>query len=366
MTPRRRISILRLLLSAQPGSAPYHQVSLPVTDRQEIALCSYFPPASPPPEGIDVFAGDGTLRGYFRALRTTVTRKRYDVVHAHSPHVAVFYLLNGLFCPRRSRPPLIYTVHSSWPNYRWKHRVMLLGVLLASKRIACCSRSGYDSLPGLLRRLAGQRIAVIHNGVNLRRIDGVLGRLSDGPPDKPFTVAWVGRLTAVKRPLSILEAFRRLAGGPARLVMVGDGPMRPAVEKEIEKRRLGEGVRLTGLIERERVYEALAGADLFVSTSSVEGLPVALLEAMACRTPVVVSDIPPHREIAGQAEAVPLVPVDDPAVLAAQIERFRVMPAAQRRRAGEDCRRLVERRFALDRMHHLYEGMYQDAIDASQ
>ncbi|MGE5764749.1 MAG: glycosyltransferase [Mycobacterium leprae] len=110
------------------------------------------------------------------------------------------------------------------------------------------------------------------------------------------------------------------------------------------------------------MYRHLADADVYVSTSRGEGLPVAVLEAMACGVPVVLSDIPQHREIVGDADVAPLVPADDIAGFAAAIERFRRMPRQERDSLGERCRALVAERFSVQAMNRAYERLYRDRV----
>ena len=115
---------------------------------------------------------------------------------------------------------------------------------------------------------------------------------------------------------------------------------------------------MTGMIERDSVFEYFARADLFVSASWGEGLPVAVLEAMACRRPVILSDIPPHREVAEGVDFIPLIQPDDAAGFTREINRFKEMSVSERVMIGEKCRKLVEERFSLPAMHAAYERVY--------
>jgi glycosyltransferase involved in cell wall biosynthesis len=117
------------------------------------------------------------------------------------------------------------------------------------------------------------------------------------------------------------------------------------------------------MIDRDSVFGYFGQADLFVSASLGEGLPVAVLEAMACRCPVVLSDIPPHREIAKGVDFVPLIEPDDVAGFAREIERIREMPVSERIAIGQKCRQLVEERFSLSAMHAGLEKVYAQIIN---
>ena len=95
----------------------------------------------------------------------------------------------------------------------------------------------------------------------------------------------------------------------------------------------------------------------------MEGLPVAVLEALACRTPMVLSDIPPHREIAHGVDFIPLLPPDDIVGFAREITRYRHMSASERADIGDKCRKLVEDRFSLASMHATYGKIYAQVLN---
>jgi glycosyltransferase involved in cell wall biosynthesis len=107
------------------------------------------------------------------------------------------------------------------------------------------------------------------------------------PPDAPRLVC-VGRLSADKGQLLLIEAARRLAAKGVRfeLVLVGDGPMRGEIAALIARHALGERVRMTGSISTERLREEVLAARALVLPSFAEGLPMVFMEAMALRRPV--------------------------------------------------------------------------------
>ena len=99
---------------------------------------------------------------------------------------------------------------------------------------------------------------------------------------------------------------------------------------------------------------------MLVSTSRIEGLPVAALEAMVCGLPVVLSDIPPHREIANGATFIPLINPDNISEFAQEIDRFREMPLSLRAEIGRKCRQLAVEKFSLTKMHRRYTEIYEE------
>jgi glycosyltransferase involved in cell wall biosynthesis len=99
----------------------------------------------------------------------------------------------------------------------------------------------------------------------------------------------VGRLDTQKNPLLMLEAFAKVASElpDAILILIGTGVMRVAVEMAIVDHELSNKVFLAGLRDPESVATMLAGADLYVMSSAYEGMPISVLEALACGVPVV-------------------------------------------------------------------------------
>jgi glycosyltransferase involved in cell wall biosynthesis len=173
-----------------------------------------------------------------------------------------------------------------------------------------------------------------------------------------FTIVAVSRLVGIKNPSSVVDVFEQSADEHSRLVYIGDGPLRDALVAKCKTAGLENKVQFTGLIEREKVFEYLLNASLFVSLSRGEGLPVSVLEAMACGCPVLLSDIPPHREIAKDVDFIPLVELDDIAGFAREIRKFREMSVSDRIAIGQKCRQLVEERFSLPVMLTAYEEVY--------
>lgn len=357
-----RLRVLHLALSIGETNSAYMQFSLPRLDTFDITICTYFKPHVVPPKKITLYKGDDSFIGFFRALNTALTNKDHDIVHVHGPHVGLLFLVATLFRSRKSIPATVYTLHTSFPNYRFRHRVLSVPVFAFFQRVVCCSQASFESVPKLYRYLAGSRLCAIQNGVDINRIDGTTGNKRQRLNKRHFTIVTVGRLIGIKNPLSVLRVFQQSADPTSRLVFIGEGELREALDKETKRLGLEKQVQLTGLIPRDEVYETLIRADLFVSVSQVEGLPIAVLEAMACRTPVLLSDIPSHREIAHDVDFIPLVPTDDVGGFAQETKRYKHMSASERVDIGERCRKLAEDRFSLTSMHQAYRDVYAQVL----
>ncbi|HYW79885.1 MAG TPA: glycosyltransferase, partial [Thermoguttaceae bacterium] len=259
----RPLRILRLMLGLRATTASYNQFSLPMRDRQKITICTYCKTELPVPKEISLFEGDGTIRGFFRALRSAMAAGEYDVVHAHSPHVGCFFLIATLL-HRRLRRSSVATVHNSYQSFRLRNRLLFLPIFVGFSRIVCCGLASYNSLPSWMKWLAGKRLSFVPNGVDISRIDRALKTNAAGATHEKFTVVSVARLIQVKKPSTLLQAFGQVNDPQSRLVFFGEGLLTAQLATDIRARRLDDRVTLAGLVARDTVYEALRTADLFV------------------------------------------------------------------------------------------------------
>lgn len=357
------LRVLRLIAGIGECSAAYNQFTLSWTDRVQTTICTFYKPSLVVPSNISIFPGDGSLKGFFRALRQALNAKEYDIVHVHSSHMGTLFLMGALLFRRDLLAKTVCGVHNTWPRFETRHKLMFMLIFSVFRRIVCCSSSSFRSVPRLFRWLAGDRLRCIPNGADVIRIDTARKNMPSFPVNSSFTIVVIGRLVDVKKHLDVLKAFRRCSAQEKKLTFIGEGLLRDQLNSQITGSRLEDSVTITGVIPREKVYEYLARADLFVSASSVEGLPLAVLEAMISSCPVILSDIPSHREIADGVDFIPLVKVGDIAGFTREIDRFQSMSSEQRTAIGKKCRKLAVEQFSLKKMHEKYEEIYLQLIE---
>jgi glycosyltransferase involved in cell wall biosynthesis len=292
------------------------------------------------------------LRGLLE-LVALFRRERPDILHANSSKAGV---LGRLAAALSGVPIRIFTVHG-WAFsahtgiaselYKRAERVMrpLTTVTI------CVAES--ERAAGLATRACDpERTIVIRNGVDT---DGAVPTRGDGA--EPTVVA-VGRLQRPKDPLTLARAFGRVRASFSA-VIVGEGPDRPRLEAEIRRLGLDEAVVLAG--DRSDVADMLAGADIFVLSSTSEGLPLSILEAMAAALPVVASSVGGVPEAVEDGDTGLLVPPRDPVRLAAALERLLVDPGL-RRRLGANGRKRVREHFGLEAFQQAHVDVYRRAL----
>ena len=160
------------------------------------------------------------------------------------------------------------------------------------------------------------------------------------PPAEDKTVVTIARLTAQKRLDRLIAAFAHIADPAIRLRILGEGEDRAALERQASELGFADRVTLPGYVAD--VAQALHEADLFVLTSDYEGLPAAVLEAMAANCPVLCTDcFPAARTLLSSAEGCAIIEDISPASLARQIEEALRSP----RPATLDA---IARRYSID------------------
>ena len=190
-----------------------------------------------------------------------------------------------------------------------------------------------DELARTLRDAGIERVRTVANGAPLGRAaaSAVEARRELGVDEDAFHVGWVGRLSAEKGPDTFLEALAELRPAlPFVASILGDGPMRQALEARAARLGLLGRVRFAGPVESAaRLFRAF---DVFVLSSRREGTPISLLEAIAAGTPVVATRVGGIADAAGPHGALYVDPMDA-AGLGAAIREVRSDPAAAARRA---------------------------------
>ncbi len=361
-----KLSILHIVISIGETNAAYNEHCLPLANERDITICTYFRSDITPPAAIEFYPGNGSIKGFLHVLRTALVAKDYDVIHVHSPHLGILFLIATCFGSyRQFARSAVVTVHDSYTNYKLRNRLMFLPIFASFPRIVCCSRASFNSFPAVYKWIASDRLGVVQNGLDIARVDRIAQKIRNNMPVQTgvFTVVAISRLVDVKNPFAVLSAFQQSMDQNSHLTYIGDGSLWQALTTKSRELELDSQVKFTGLIPREKVFEHLLHADLFFSSSRGEGLPIAVLEAMACCRPVLLSNIPPHREIAENVDFIPLVDPDDKAGFAREIKRFREMSVLERSRIGQECRKLVEKRFSLDAMHAGYEEVYTEVMN---
>lgn len=213
-----------------------------------------------------------------------------------------------------------------------------------------------------------ERITVIANGVDVARFSGANASEAEAsglglPPAETHAplIGAVGCLAPRKDFGTLLGALALLAkdGRAFRCAIAGDGPDREALEAQA--RSLGIADRVTFLGERGDVDRLLPAFDVFTLSSREEGIPNALLEAMAAARPCVVTRVGGNAEVLEDGRTGWLVPAEHPAALAAAL-REALDDREEARRRGAAAREAMLTERSIDAMVRRHEAFYERAL----
>lgn len=159
----------------------------------------------------------------------------------------------------------------------------------------------------------------------------------------------VGRLTAQKGPLLLIDAMARLLeeGAPARLVLAGGGELEDEVRARIAAHGIGDRVRVTGWIDERAVRRELAAAHCLVLPSFAEGLPVVIMEALALQRPVLSTYVAGIPELVRPGENGWLIPAGDVDAIVRALREIAKTPVDTLRRMGEAGAEVVRERHTV-------------------
>jgi glycosyltransferase involved in cell wall biosynthesis len=205
-------------------------------------------------------------------------------------------------------------------------------------------------------------VRTLSNPVDFDRFESLAAGSQRGDlPEVPVFIS-VGRLSKEKRPDVLIEAFDRIhQRRPARLVVCGDGPLRPWLACEINRRGLVEDVDLMGF--QENPWVVMRQATALLLTSDYEGLPNALIEAQGLGLPAVATRAGGAAEVIAEGETGFLVPAGDAVAVANAAERFLIDPDLARAMSLAASRR-ARRLFGIDTVIRSWEDLLEECRGA--
>jgi glycosyltransferase involved in cell wall biosynthesis len=292
-------------------------------------------------------------------IREYIRAGNIDLVNSHG-YKSNFYGL--LACG--SRTPIVATNHN-WLTSNWKLRVYcyLDSVLIRyCDRIVAVSEGIRNEM--MKYRVPRRKIRVIDNGIDGSRFSGMASpatvRAELGLDGDCRIVGTVGSLTHEKGQVYLLQAAREIIREHARtrFLFVGDGPLRPFLERESDRLGIRDHVVFAG--HRKDVPAILSAIDIFALPSVKEGLPMVLLEAMASRKPVIASRVGAIPKVIDGQNGV-LVDPGDVAGLRLAITTLLVDDGRSRSIAAAGYEK-VRAEYSAESMSRKYHDLYQEVI----
>jgi 1,2-diacylglycerol 3-alpha-glucosyltransferase len=230
----------------------------------------------------------------------SLTRKHFDVLHAHSPMTVGFL---AYLTASTKNLPLIYTYHTSITDYT--HYVKFIGgtrvIQYAARWFSTKSTNLGDQIvvpsPKFHRLLLEQKVTkpihTIPNGIDLSNFNtaknpGSFRAKLGVKPDAPILLS-VGRVDPEKRLEFLIDAFAHMADQmpTAQLVFVGDGSARKKLEEHAAATNVNDRIHFLGMVKRSELPDILHDSTVFLSASTTEVHPISVIEAIASGLPLV-------------------------------------------------------------------------------
>jgi glycosyltransferase involved in cell wall biosynthesis len=289
--------------------------------------------------------------------------RRFDLVHSS---FAVPSGPSGLLLARRAAIPHVLTVHGGDiydPSKRLSpHRIPGLRqtvrwVIRGSDRVVAQSTDTVRRTREIYVDREIDRIPLAFRPMQC----APASRAELGLSASDRVLVTVGRLVARKGLDQLLRVVARLQDPSLRLIVIGEGPERPALERACASLGIAERVRFTGFVSEEQKYGFLSAADLYVSTTLHEGFGIVFLEALSRGLPVICYGEGGQIDFIDDAVGA-LVPVHDEAAFGEAVRRHLADPGLLRRKGVAARDRAAE--FSIERFTQRYQEIYAQVLGA--
>lgn len=313
-------------------------------------------------DGIATFACDAAGPRDFAALARLsahVRRIRPALIHANLTHANVAARLIGL----RHRIPVIGSTATIEVERRWHLRLERWTARL-DRRHVVNSRAVAEHVKAVFR-LPVSKIAIVPPSVDRPQTptDRSSARRTLQIAEHELAVLWVGRLDPVKRLEIVVRCAEILSDVPSHFLLAGEGPFREELERCIRLSSAASRVSLLGW--RDDLPTLMAAADVFIFPSMTEGMPNAVLEAMAAGLPIVAADIPVLRELSGDGQRMVLVDSGEAVAYADELRRL-AADSGRRERLGHAAAEWASQHLDHDATVRAVIGIYRQAIGPSR
>ncbi len=202
------------------------------------------------------------------------------------------------------------------------------------------------------------KIRIIPNGVDSFKYRPMDVKEDDG------LLLWCGRFIQQKGLENLIVAFRYAKEKQKRLIkliMTGDGPLLTKIHRQVQKSGLGDHVTFLGCLPREDIPILMNKASIYVLPSLYEGMPYVLLEAMACGTPVVGTDISGITDVINHLQTGLIVPPKNPEALADAIITL-LEHESLRKKLSQNARELMVNNYSWNKVVEKVENVYSELI----
>lgn len=313
-------------------------------------------------EVIEINKRGGQDFGLPLRLKKIFEDREIHVVHTHNWGTCCEGILGAKLA---SVPVIIHQEHGTFIELVGSKKRRLLGQRIALSYVDQVIAISEDLKKKMVKalKISPQKIKVIINGVDIQKFSPSIERRQEkraelGIGNNELIIGMVGRLEPVKNHKMFLSAMPELLKRfpTIRAILVGDGILKAELISIATELGIKDKILFLGV--RNDIAELLSAMDLFVLPSLTEGICIAILEAMACELPVVVTAVGGNPEIVFHEKTGLLVSTKDVEGLVSAIETM-LADKEKRKEYGKKAREMVEERFSLQRMVNEQESLYK-------
>lgn len=294
-----KLKLLRLATTLNPTSAPYNQFSLGFKKSLNQTFCSLMRPEVHVDQNITAYHADGSIMEMLKLLRKLTATEKFDVIHIHSGVMGIIFIMS-LFPVRLGMlRESVFTLHNSWSVLKRRNRLLNFAVMISARKTYACGLASRRSIPRIIEFFVGKKTGVIVNGFDDDRIDRVARSRSTQRHfgnQGHLRLVYVGALNDTKNQVALLDALAN-TNIYAELIFLGDGKNRESLMEYSQHLPSNCDISFKGRVSRDVAIEHMLEADVCISLSKGEGMPIAVLEAMYAGCFLILSSIPPHTEI---------------------------------------------------------------------
>tara|TARA_Y100001970_G_scaffold294340_1_gene451022 strand:- start:4529 stop:5623 length:1095 start_codon:yes stop_codon:yes gene_type:complete len=298
------MKLLRLANTLNASSAPYNQFSLGLKNEIDQTFCSVFQNAVIPDKKVNCIHAEGSIFKFYLLLKIQIEEQDFDVVHIHSGLTGILFFLAIFPFKISMMKKTVFTLHNSWYVLKTRNQFLNLIVMILSKRVCTCGKSSFQSVPRFIKFVVGKKMIPIVNGFDNQRIDEIekIGAEKEYFHDTTkLKILCIGALNNTKNQIALLQALKGL-DIEGEVIFLGDGANKQNLLNYAKSIFSSFRISFKGLVPRNIAIEHMLEADVCISLSTGEGLPIAILESMYAGCYMILSDIPPHKEISPPKE----------------------------------------------------------------
>jgi len=296
----------------------------------------------------------------FRLVKI-LKKHNVDILHCHRHKSTVYGTVAAVFA---KTPVVMAHVHGLGRSRNFRRKLINFFLFKKINKIVPVAKSVREDVLKNNWSVPEEKIFVLENSIDYRRFADVSISKADakqmlGLPSDVFVFGTVGRLAPTKGPSYLIKAFVNIKEKmpKAHLILLGAGPLKEELQQQVAEASVYQSVHFLGY--RNNIEVLLKAMDVFVLSSIAEGMPRAILEAMAAGVPCIATEVGGIPEIISDNNVGVLVPPKDSEALAEEMIKLAKMPEKKQQKFVDNARQKVyscySHKVVMRKLENIYE-----------